>query len=42
MRFDIGDFNENFSSIRENRAKISGSLHEDLSRFVVAGDVKSP
>jgi len=33
LKFDIGDFYENFSILREDRAKISGSLHEGLSTF---------
>jgi hypothetical protein len=44
-KFDAGDFYENLSrnSISDkNCTKIKGTLHEDLSSSVVAGDINSP
>jgi hypothetical protein len=45
VKLYIGDFYENPSRKTKfgyNLAKISDNSHEDLSRFTVAGDIKSP
>jgi hypothetical protein len=45
VKFDTGKFYENLSRKSKsgyNWAKISGTLHEDLTAFIVAGDIKSP
>jgi len=41
MKLDIGDFYEDLASKSKfdyNRTKISGTLHKDLSTFIVTGD----
>jgi hypothetical protein len=45
VKFDIGDFHKNLSIKSKfccNQAQISGTLREELSRFIVAGGIKSP